>query len=229
MVRGRIKQPIPILTAILLLVSVPLMGCGTQPSYTAEALSLDYQKEYMRANQLVLTLDKDIVKEYEQLGLKEAAGRVTSGRHVFIAPLRTSSVPYTEIEQVVNVFKTNNLAKQAFDEWNEPIWGLRSIGADWVLSLAIEPRRHPYESVEIEKIGEEAKAWRTNQGEFIVIFRKGTVLEAVAVKFDAITFQKEYIVAISVNGREEYLPVRDARLIRWSMDVVRQASSKLRD
>ena len=222
------RYQILILLTIFVLNSGLLVGCGSLansdiiPSQ-AEELSLDYQDDFMLEEGLVCTYSYDIVKGYHEWGMKEAAEKFKSARHVRIEPLRKSSAPYEEIEHVVKLYKTERLAKEAFNEWSEPIWGLKFIGGDWY-SLTREPIRHRYESIQVCRIGDENKAWRTIECEFIIVFRKGRALEALAVNFRDTKFLEHILCCESLD-----VPLEDERLIEWSVEIAQKAESCIPD
>lgn len=159
-------------------------GCGNR----IDELTLDSQAYFMFANYLELSTAHDVVEDLEYWGLN--AEELRCGRHVKLdkRPGRGESQPYAlydEIEHVVKVYKDEKLAKEAFDEWNEPIWGLAFIGAYYPLNPFGEPGRHDYKETSVGIIGDESKAWITTHWEGIIVFRKGAILEAVAMEYFA--------------------------------------------
>ena len=206
---------IPILLVILALASESLAGCSsTSRSHViptkAEELSLDYHDDFMSQEDLACTFSRDVVEFYKEYGLKEEAKKLESARYVCIEPLRGSLVPYGEIEHLVKVYKTEVLTKEAFNEWDEP-------SGEWFLSWARRPIR--YESILVDRIGDETKAWRTNKCEFVIVFHKGKVLEAIAVRFSYATFLGDVVCG------KDIVRLKDKRLIEWSMELAHKAES----
>jgi len=230
----KVKASFLLRLLLILVIALGLLsGCrSTATANAAKELSLASQEGFVAGEQLACTFTQDEVESYKAMGLKEAAAELESGYHVRLQPLRMSGAAYDELEHVVEIYRTEKLAKKAFDEWNEPIWGLRYVGGMFVFGL--EPIRHGYEAIEVPSIGDETKAWRTKSCEIVIVFRKGRVMEAVAVSFSSqsqwedLLFGERALRLYRYAGQEAYLSEKQGKtLVEWSVWVAEIAAGHI--
>jgi predicted small secreted protein len=189
-----LKQYLISILAILVLVSGLVAGCATSSGdSTAKKLSfatiwglnrpisageVDDIIEYN--GNLHLSHEEDIVEHYTNMDLKKSAAELSSGYSVHLETLRKSTLPFDEIEHIVKVYKTEDLAKKGFSDWSVP-------GTEYIRQF------FPCRTLSLPKIGDESKAWISGNDEwdankFLIVFRKGKVLEAIAVDFTQFGF-----------------------------------------
>lgn len=103
---------------------------------------------------------------------------LASGQRIGMTTLRKSHLPYDEIAQVVEVYKSEDMAKQAFNVWKYPTQRLWSSNFESNVGFALD----------LPQIGDESKAWTLDHDEweaikYVMVFRKGRIVEGIAVDY----------------------------------------------